>query len=439
MNKKKSIGHFAKLNHYASKTFGWNPNSSELQNSSKYKTFSPSIAVSSVFSGLLTGCSSAQDLEKHLEFINFSQGRSASPCRATIGSLLNEERTLHFLNNFLLYTFSVALRLRMLKLKEFDNHIIAFVDGIDLGEISHANGKCDLCLERKHKNGEIRHFHKLVVVSVMSKYGPLPIYYRFVQQSELCVKQEDVSEEKFKQECELSCTRKILIELAGIFGGRLPFDIIGGDALFANAPLMALVESLGSLGIFVFKQENRVLYKQAKADFCGHTLGFNVRHEEWSNTKLERNYKSSWNTYIDRNRKTEDKNVRIFETTRTQKNGETFTGMAITSDNEAITPQLVELVRFNKWHDLENGVFNELTNNWGTLKHVFYHKTKAMMSMIALQFICFIISQFYRYANLTRGGRRFVGTLKDFLNHMLFTFRSLKRPEMIELHSTSPP
>ena len=55
--------------------------------------------------------------------------------------------------------------------------------------------------------------------------------------------------------------------------------------------------------------------------------------------------------------------------------------MALCSDHPVITPELVEFARFGKWHDLENGVFNDLANQWGTLKHIFFHKTKAIQSM----------------------------------------------------------
>ena len=425
---------------YAEKTFKFLIRPEELSRPAKHKSYAPANAVLAVFSGLITGKNSATQIEKHLDKINHKLGKVSTRCRSTIGNLLDEERTLTYLNNYLLSLLTTCHSLRALKLDNYERLVVAFVDGIDLGEVHHAGGKCELCLERHHKSGEIRYFHKVVILSVMSKHGPIPIYFRFVRETELTIKHGASSEERFKQECELSCTRKILMELAERYGGRLPFDILGGDALFANAPFMELVEALGAAGIFVFNQENRNLYKQAKADFSGQSLGFNINQESWKNSSSKgRSFDASWGFYVDVNRKNENKNVRIFETIRTEKNGKKSTGMAITSDRSFITPQMVEVVRTGKWHDLENGVFNELVNNWGTLKHIFFHLTNAMQSMIALQLISLVISLFYRFANLKRGTRKFTGTLKDFFEQTSHTFHKLKKKALSELMCNSPP
>ena len=433
-------GHYKRLVTYAGKTFKINLCPEMLKRPAKFKSFSPAIAVYTVFSALMNGKKSASEIEKHLLMLNQKLGRVSSPCRSTLGDLLNEERTLSCLNNYLINCFRVANSLRSLRPEEFGRLTVALIDGVDIGEVYHEGGQCELCIERTHKNGDVRYFHKIVVLSVMSKYGPVPVYFRFVRPQELTVKHSHASEEKFKQECELSCARKILIELAGIFGGRLPFDILGGDALYANAPFMELTETLGSACVFVFKQENRHLYKQAKSDFCGHTLGFNVSRASWKSSYSKgRSFNSSWGFYVDVNRKGENKNVRIFETTRTETDSKTTTGMAITSDRKSITPHLVELVRAGRWHDLENGVFNSLTTDWKTLKHIFFHKINAMQSMIALQLICLVISLFYRFGNLTRGGRKFAGTLRDFFEQISNTFHSLKRKTLSDLMCNSPP
>lgn len=440
MKKLSSRAHYKRFCTYGEKTFKFPLSPEELSAPAKYKSYSPANAISAVFSGLITGKNSALQIEKHLENINHKLGKVSTRCRSTIGSLLDEDRSLTYLNNYLLSLLKTCHSLRALKLDEFGSLVVAFVDGIDLGEVHHAGGKCELCLERHHKSGEVRYFHKVVILSVMSKYGPIPIYFRFVRETELTIKHGDSSEERFKQECELSCTRKILMDLAGKFGSRLPFDILGGDALFANAPFMELVESLGAAGVFVFNQENRKLYKQAKADFSGQSLGFNISQESWKNSYSKgRFFDASWGFYVDVNRKNQNKNVRIFETIRTEKDGKKSTGMAITTDRRFLTPQIVEVVRAGKWHDLENGVFNELVNNWGTLKHIFFHLTNAMQSMIALQLICLVISLFYRFANLKRGGRKFTGTLKDFFDQTHTTFVNLKRKGLSDLMCNSPP
>lgn len=249
-----------------------------------------------------------------------------------------------------------------------------------------------------------------------------------------------VAANRFKSDCELSCAKEMLIVIAGRFEGMLPFDVLASDALMANAPFMELVEALGALGIFIFKQENRKLYRQAKADFTGKTLGFNIEYASWNKdpAKRGRSFQAQWATYIDNNRKGGNKYVKIFEVNRTEASGEIVKGMAITSDHPLITPQLVEEMRYAKWKDLENGVFNELTNIWKTLKHLFFHKENALQAMIYLQFLAQIAYRFYCFGNLTRGGRRFTGTVRDFFRQMILTFMSARKATFIEAHSNSP-
>ena len=436
--KSNTNGNLAKMASYAKKTLELPFRPKELSNPAPLKTLAPAVALSATITGLLTGCSSASQIATRLKEINLKAGKVSSEARSSLGNLLDEVRCFDWLEDKLVNFLFIAHKMRLLKCKESNGLIVASIDGIDLGEVNHDGGKCDLCIERKHSNGEVKYFHKIVVISVHSIIGPIPIAVRFVKPSELTVESGEVSDEKFKQECELSCAKKMLIDLAGRLGGRLPYDILGGDSLFANAPFMEEVEALGALAVFVFKQENRKLHQQAKADFCGDTFGFGVNEKTWEQQKPKaRSFVCKWSIYRDKNRKKENKKVRVFETIRTEEDGTQVVGMALTSDNPAISPELVEFVRFNKWHDLENGVFNELTNQWGTLKHIFFHKTVAIQSMIVIQFICLIVTLLYRYRNLTRGGRRHRSTLKEFLGKMLSDLRQMSKATLLEFFCNS--
>ena len=430
-------GNIAKLAKYSHKVLKMPFRPEELNTPLKNKTYAPDLAILAAMVSLMTGANSAAQMSTLMRDISEKQGRGSSLSRSTIGTLLNEPRTLDWLNERLLGFLEIAKSMRVFKVDGIGNNIAAVVDGIDLGEVHKDGGKCKLCIERKHKNGNVHHFHKLVVLSLLSAVGPIPIYFRFVKPEELATDHEEMSEQKFKTECELSCTKKLLTELAQKFGGKLPFDILASDSLFANAPFMEHLEALDCSGVFVYKQENRILHRQAKADFCGKSLALGVGEQSW--VYQNRAFSSKWAVYSDKNRKKDNKNVRIFETKRTEADGTLITSMAITSDDPIITPKLVEAVRFGKWNSLENGVFNELTNNWGTLKHLFFHHTVAIQSMIALQLICLVVSLFYRYRNLNRGGRKHRSTLKAFLSKMLSDLYSMTKEQVIELVCNSPP
>ena len=353
--------------------------------------------------------------------------------------LIAEDRVVRELERLSDNSLYVANNLRLLKQATSCNGIVALIDGIDLGQVHRGLEKCDFCLERLCGD-EVRYYHRVVVISIMSKYGPLPLFFRYCRPTEVSINPLEVSAEKFKSDCELSCTKMLLVEVAERFGGKLPFNIVASDALMANAPFMNLVETLGSAGVFIFKQENRRLYRQAKADFTGQTLGFGVQEKYWDKdpSGRGRTFFSQWSSYVDNNREGENKNVKIFQTTRTETDGSQMTGMAITSDNRLITPELVEELRFAKWNNLENGVFNALTTQWKTLKHLFFHSPNAMQSMLFLQFMALITYQFYCFGNLTRGGRRFIGTVRDFFKQMIVTLFSIRGRQLLEIRCNSP-
>ena len=405
------------------------------------KSSAPSTVLKSVFSALVTGRKSARELEKHQSDIIAHIGYGHQLSRWTIGERLDEERVVALLQKLSDNLFMIAARnLRILKPATSCHGIVALVDGIDLGQVHAGDGECELCLKR-WVNGEVRLYHRAVVISVMSKRGPMPLFLRMCRPREAVLDPLKVSDTRFKSDCELSCAKELLIDIAGRFGGRLPFDVIASDALMANAPFMELVEFLGSAGIFIFKQENRKLYCEAKADFTGNSLGFDVQQEAWNKdpSLKGRTFHAQWGRYVDHNRKGEDKNVKIFEVTRTEVNGNKARSMAITSDKSFITPRLVEEVRYAKWASLENGVFNELTNIWGTLKHLFFHKANALQSMLYLQFLALIAYRCYCYGNLKRGGRCWTGTVRDFHRHMTISFFSCRRATLIEALANSPP
>jgi len=435
----KSKGSYASIQKYTMRTVGVNYFDPALMKPLPGKTFAPATILPDIASALLIGKRSAREITKHHAEIRNKLCRPAVLCRSTIGNLLDEERTANKLQDDLLKCFSVAKSLRILETYPRTASIVALIDGIDLGQVHEGGAHCELCLERWHQD-KVSYFHRVVVLSLVTKYGAFPIFFRFCQMKEITVDPKKASDENLKAEGELTCAKEMLIELAGRFGGRLPFDVVASDALMANAPFMQLVEALGSAGIFIFKQENRILYQQAKQDFCGNTLGFNVLKYSWDKdpSKKGRRFEAQWSTFQDINRRGEDKNVKIFETTRTDLDGTCIKTMAITSDRKFISPELVEIARYEKWRNLENGVFNELTTNWGTLKHIFFHKKNALSSMLALLFLCLVISNLYRFGNLTRGVRRFHGTLRDFFDQMRSTLDAMRRQTLRELRCASP-
>jgi len=111
------------------------------------------------------------------------------------------------------------------------------------------------------------YFHKVVVLSIVTGDGPIPMDFRFVMPSEISHLAPGISEEKLKAECELTASKTLLRDLAKRFGGKLPFDILTADALFANAPFMEMIEAL-----------ERILKRFALARSTGQSSQHNSDH-----------------------------------------------------------------------------------------------------------------------------------------------------------------
>ena len=164
------------------------------------------------------------------------------------------------------------------------------------------------------------------------------------------------------------------------------------------------------------------------ADFSENSLCFDVKTTKWDNDPngLGRKFVTKSGTYIDNNREGENKSVKIFETIRTERNGKEVRGVAMTSDVDFINPQMVEAIRFAKWSDTENKTFNNLTTKHQTADHIFYHDQSAMLTMFLLQLLTLGISNFYKIGNLTRGGRRYEGTIEEFFLDMFSSFKYMR-------------
>lgn len=130
--------------------------------------------------------------------------------------------------------------------------VVAAIDGI---EICHSFTRCcEACLERTVKcmvDGETRevvqYYHRISVVTIVSGGFPVPVGLRFQR----------------KGETEVECTLALLKELRGILGCRF-FDLLVGDALYLQAPLVKAVEEMGFDWVFNLKANQPELLAEAE-------------------------------------------------------------------------------------------------------------------------------------------------------------------------------
>ena len=137
--RKDTLGNLKGMLHYARKKLDVTLNPKVLEKPAPNKTYAPGIALKAAIVGLLTDCTSGSSIKKRLDELNGLLGKVSSPARSTISNLLNEQRTVCWLDDRLLNLLNALKRMRLLK--TFGRGmVIAYIDGIDLGEVHKAGG-----------------------------------------------------------------------------------------------------------------------------------------------------------------------------------------------------------------------------------------------------------------------------------------------------------
>lgn len=428
---KTAHGSFRGFRRYAIDKCGLSSVLSELSSKAKGKCYSPSFAIQSFFFGMIAGCKSASDIETFAREYPAKTSRSLKGSRGTFKGLLNEERTKETLNQSLFNMVNVCKKKRIHKPPEFFGYSVAYVDGVHLHTFTKKHDKCKFCLKRVRnkgkKNERVEYYHLGVSISLCTKIGPVPIAFGLAESDKLSHDFDEMDAADQKHEGEKSVTKKLLISLAEYHGGKLPFDLLGADSLYPDAPHTELVESLGAKSISVYKQNNRLLKKEATRVFEGQGLGFDhIYTLEWTKNPSNKKRTFSSKTVIlrDENRKGDHKEVFINQTVRTESDGSQVINSYMSSSgiSQNILPRILENMRFYRWSQQENKVFNALTNDWGILKHPFYHTSNAMLSVFFIMFLCLGIFNLYSGLNLNRSGRKFIHTMKSFFKRMYVTF-----------------
>ena len=412
---------------YATKVCGVGQMLKRTERKAPGKSYAASSGLEVCLVGLMTGATSARQIEERGQTLRSKDGGLRSPSRNTIGGLLNETRTSEAVRDAVEGLLDVIRNLRIDRRKRFGGMRAAALDGIDLGEIDHGDKPCPHCLRRETKikdprtgaeRVEVSHYHFKVVLDLLTKAGPIPIGYELARTDE--VDARSTSAEQTKQDCEAKIAKRLLGRIAEKHRGRLPFELLFTDALHGNAPFMEMVESLGCVAVSVLKDERRSLWQEADAEF---EFGLNpgIKETSWKKRGPDgrkRSFDAESIILEDGNRQGANKEVTITRITRSEADGQEAVNTFISTSSKALTPKVIEALRFAKWGELENRTFNTLTNGFGILKHLFFHRENALTSVLGLGLLVLAITNLYRLRNLRRGGRRAAGTLKQFLERM---------------------
>jgi Transposase DDE domain len=176
------------------------------------------------------------------------------------------------------------------------------------------------------------------------------------------------------------------------------FDVVVADAFYLQAPFFRAVQELGKDVLVVLKQEERDLYKDARA-LCDATKPVTIQRGRTTVKAWDLDALTSWPSLGQSVRV-----VRTLETTRIerQKDGqvEEVHGewmWATTLPASRAPARAVVDLGHGRW-DIENRGFNEGANDWH-LDHVYHHEPVAMRALALLTMLAMnVLTAFRRLA-----------------------------------------
>lgn len=331
---------------------------------------------------------------------------------------------------------------KMITLPNIRGRKLAAADGVEIYRKSYTpkefytavlkDNICTLCSVSVHRDPETKEiiryecYHRVIILSLITNRGPMPIEWEF--QTSNAGKEyltwikngskntdhprNEDSAQEVKQTGEITAMKALMTRMHEDYNGYLPFDTIVADSLYDKATIIDLIESYGIALISGHKDERRILHKKAESDFADRNP------QIWSDKKTQYN---GWSgVYEDLNRQNPLKTkVKIIRLMRQELGKEIVDNYFYCSNFPWVTPKLVEWCRFYRWK-LENG-FNDWTNKWEVLKHMFHHENKACNAIIGLLFVAIILVKNFWCGNLNRGEyakKALLETYEDFFDHL---------------------
>ena len=262
---------------------------------------------------------------------------------------------------------------------------VAAVDGHEIG-CSYTRC-CEDCLMRniETKGGEtrIQYYHRIVVLQLLGER------FRLLLDAELVKKGED----------EVGAAKRLIERVLHRFPRS--FDILTGDALYAQAPVIRLLLRHGKEAIMVLKDERRDLFLDAEALFRQYKpLALrkgNTTFQLWDVEGF-----TSW-TGLDHPVRV----VRSIEATpvRQRVGKKWIPSVQVHNWTWVTTLSLTQVptdsvVRFGhaRWQ-IENQGFNEIVNSWNA-DHYFHHHPNSILSVWLILFIAHAVFHCFVSRNL---------------------------------------
>ncbi len=354
---------------YLHKVFAFGQALDQLRDARHHPEISPQTVFLAVFYGFLFRLTSFQQLEADLaqpELRHWIQAPRA----------FRDDTLRYSLCGFALEPLEemlVQVNRRLKRNKAFhpgrvQGRIVAALDGIEV--LSSYSRCCEFCLQRRVRTQDrqgnpleqIQYYHRAVGCQIVSAPVKSFLAIEWVRPGE----------------GESSAALRLLERLPELYGSRF-FDLLLLDSLYAQAPLLKLVQQMRWEVIITLKQDNRQLYQSAMGLFQHRPPDYRGSQKAAS-TETEF---ALWETEGLPFSEDYPEPIRVVRSqekvTRQRRRGGKLQAetseqewMWITNlDRQAFPAPLVRRLGHDRWKNENNG-WNDLTQN-GALKHGFLH------------------------------------------------------------------
>jgi hypothetical protein len=285
-------------------------------------------------------------------------------------------------------------------------------------ESSHNCEQCPYCL-RRERAGTIWYLHVQVVASIVCPGNlRIPIYVYPIHSKSLG-NQGIVSDEKFKQECELSAFSVILQKIRDRFP-KLSFCILA-DSLYANGPSMEIVKKL-SMEFMIVRKDGSM--KTVGQDCDGLEKTSEHQNKNWiekTSMKQGQKIKRSWSFFNDVEYQHSKLHILrfdewIFDSGGIQTNyvhWEWIVSWKLTRHNAETTADRGRL----RW--LEEDLFNSVKNRGFEMQHDYSRNSNSQIIWSILIMLAFLITDLFSFVRQVTPLKR-NRSLKDFMRSIFF-------------------
>lgn len=283
---------------------------------------------------------------------------------------------------------------------------------------AHDCKNCPFCLKRE-RGEEVWYLHTHLVISfVCPGRFKLPLYLYPIHAQSLKL-EKGVSEEKFKQECELAALPIVIAKIRERFP-RLNFCVLL-DSLYANGPVIKLLN------------EYRMDFMIVRKKGCMKTVGQDcdglekiaddqiVGRLEETCIEKEKEYKRSYRFFNDINYQGMKLNVLRFEERVFDRAGiqlsrvcwEWLVSFRLKKKNAPLTAFRGRM----RW--LEEDLFNTLKNRGFSIRHDYSRQPHAQIIWVSLILLAFFITELFALTRQVTTNRR-NRSLKDFMRSIFY-------------------